>query len=300
MFLSQFGSLKHRIAQAGAGEQSQAIFRITHQATSGGGTTYPIEYGTNFGTSSDLSVVSNTMGAENGTNIWNWSHETVGGYSNRNFMRFTRWSTVDGDPESGFYWTPSTSLSPETVAGLSPGPIYVRFRARINAYIGDGGHSGGMKWFIFGGPGISGERRMIFWFRNGTAYSSAGESLFGQGGTLAGNSVLDMTAGVSGNRCNLLISNSVWVHVQLAWAYTGAAGGPYMRIYVNNNVEGSPNAEHTTFTADAMGGAWSYPEGWDTGHWADIVSTGSTSDTDAQIDIMDFEFATSFDSSWAP
>lgn len=281
---------------------SNVLFSIPHQATGGGGTTYPVYYGTDLSASLNMSVFNNIYGpgVEDGTRIWDWSHETAGGYDGRNYMRFYRWSDEDGDPDTGFYFTPDTLLAPQVVADLAPGPLYVRFRMKTTEYLGAGGHSAGMKWFIFGGPGISGERRMIFWVRNGLAYSGVGESLYGQGGTLIANSVLDMTAGVSGNRANCLMPNAEWVHIQLAWAYTGASGGPYMRIYVNNNTIGSPDAEHTAFTSDGMGGVWSYPEGWDTGHWADIVSTGSTSDRDAQIDFMDMEFGTSFDASWYP
>jgi len=213
-------------------------------------------------------------------------------------MRFYRWDTVDGDPDTGFYWTPATVLSPETVAGLSPGPIYLRFRVRTNAYIGGGaGHSGGMKWFIFGGPGISGERRMIMWFR-AASYAPAPD--YTPLGTDSVSTCIEMSAGVSGNRCQALYTNSEWVHVQIAWAYTGATGGPYMRIYINNNTVGSPNGEHTAFTSDGLGGAWSYPEGWDTGHWADIVTTGSVSTTNAELDFLDMQFGTTFDDTWYP
>jgi len=274
----------------GGGDPEAVLFRMDHQSTSGGGSTYPIVYGASLGNSVDADVDTDYMGAKNGTNTWNWSHETTGGYSSRNFMRFYRWVTVDGDPVTGFYWNPTTTLSPETFSGLGNGPNYLRFRMRTNAYLGAGGHDAGMKWFIWGGPGVSGERRMIFWVRAGSA----------GGGSDASNTTLEMRAGVSGNYCQTTIANSTWVHVQLAWYHESSGNGPYMRIYVDNNTVGSPTAEHTAFTADSMGGSWLKPESWGEGHWADIVTTGSTSTTDAELDFMDMEFGTTFDNTWYP
>lgn len=268
-----------------------SLFTIDHQSTSAGGTTYAIAHGAELAERTDLGVFVGSMGADNGVNIWNFQHVGDGsGWNGRNYMRFFRWGAVDGGPQSGFGWFPPDAIAPTTFAALSPGPIYVRFRIRVVEHLGAGRHSGGMKWFIFGGPGISGERRMIFWLRNGS-YAR---------GTDVANTSLEMSAGVSGSRASCLIDNGDWVHVQLAWAYTGAPGGPYMRIYTNNNDIGSPNAEHTAFTSDGMGGAWLFPEAWDTGHWANTVTDNSVSDRDAVFDLMDFQFGTSFDGGWFP
>ncbi|MEK7703933.1 MAG: hypothetical protein AAB426_03155, partial [Myxococcota bacterium] len=115
---------------SGAGGEN-VLFRITHQATTAGGTTYPVEYGADLASSADLSVITSRMGAEDGINIWSWSHETVGGYGGRNFMRFYRWDTVDGDPDAGFFFSPVTLLSPATLASLAPGPFFMRYRMKV-------------------------------------------------------------------------------------------------------------------------------------------------------------------------
>lgn len=294
-------------AGGGGGGSSSDLFRISHQSVSGG--TYPVEYGANLASSSNMSMFNNVSGpgVENGVRIWNWAHITDGsGWNGRNFLRFYRWSDVNGDPDSGWYFNPGTLIAPQTVQDLSPGPLYIRFRIRVFEYLGAGGNSAGMKWFLFGGPGLAdGGQRMIMFIQNGLAYSGAGEELQGAGGSLVGNTCIVMSAGVSGNRAPLLVSNAIWLHVQMAWAYTGAPGGPYMRIYVNNNNINSPNASETLFNADGFGGVWNFPPetgntGWATGHWADIVSTNSTTDRDAIFDLMDLGFGQSFDSNWYP
>lgn len=294
--LEQFG---YGFAGAAVGGGDGVLLRVTHQSTTVGGTTYPILHGAGLASSTNMTIDADYMGAENGTNTWDWSHETTGGYGSRNFMRFYRWSDVDGDPATGFLFNPVDVLDP-SFANLGDGPFYLRFRMRTNAYLGTGGHTSGMKFFIWGGPGATGERRMILFIRNGSAHSGSGEPLEGAGGTLAGNTVIDMTAGVSGNYAPLLIPNGEWVHLQFAWKHGLAAASPFFRAYLNNNVEGSPDAEHTAFSADAMGGNWIKPEVWDGGHWGEIVTTGSTSATDAQLDFMDMELGTSFDATWAP
>lgn len=85
------------------------IFRVSHQATSGGGTTYPIEYGAGLGSSVNMSVASARMGAKNGVNTWNWEHRTTDGWNGRNYMRFYRWEDVNGDPQTGFTWAMATT-----------------------------------------------------------------------------------------------------------------------------------------------------------------------------------------------
>lgn len=217
-------------------------------------------------------------GPDDGTNVWDAEYI-------EDFTRFYRWADVSGDPQTGFGFNPN-ELLPVPFATLAPGPFYLRFRMRVVQPLGNGGHSAGMKWFIFGGPGISGERRMIMFIRNGSA----------GGGTNEAHTTIDPTAGVSGNHAAALVPNGQWVNVQIAWKYEA---GPYMRVYVDNNDEGSPDAEHTSFAADAMGGAWLYPEAWDTGFWGNIVTTSSTTDVDAVMDFKDVELGTVFDSSWA-
>lgn len=266
------------------------LFRIPHQSTSGGGTTYDVEYGTGFGSTYQMVPDTDYLGSENGTNRWNFTHFGDGsGWNSRNFMRYTRWSTVEGSPECGFGFDPPTVISPETWGGLGNGPFYLRFRMRTNSYMGAGGHNGGMKWFIWGGPGlINGTQRMILFIRNGSD----------GGGTNAGHTTIDPTAGVSGSSAPALAPNGQWNHIQISWKHGVAADNPYMRVFVNNNNESAPDSEHTAFTD--IGGDWEKPESWGGCNWGNIVTDNSVSDTDAEFDFMDVELGTTFDSAWFP
>lgn len=302
-------SASARPSGGGSSGGSNILFRISHQSTSNAGATYPIVHGTNLATTSNCGVYSGPTGpgAQDGVRVWNWEHVGDGSWGGQNFMRFTRWSSVDGGPESGWTWDPNIILSPSTFASFAPGPFSLRFVMRVQSPLGYGNtgsgtnagqHAAGMKWFIFGGPGISGERRLIFWLRNGLAYNAAGEALEGAGGTLAGHTVLDASAGI-GPRTPMLITNTGDKYVQVYWAYNGYPGGEFIKIYVNNNNINSPNAQRTDFSGNP-GGTWLYPESWSTGHWGDIVTDNSSSSTNAIFDFKNVEFGTSFDSTWYP
>lgn len=294
----------------GGGGSPNILYRISHQATSGPGLTYPISHGANLASNTDLSIlyVASGPGAQDGVRVWNWEHVGDGSWGGENFMRFTRWSGVDGGPETGWGWDPNILISPTTFASLAPGPFSLRFVMRVQSYLGYGNnptdvtaagqHAAGMKWFIFGGPGISGERRMIFWLRNGLAYNQGGEFLEGQGGTLAGHTVIDASAGV-GPRTPLLITNAGDKYVQVYWAYEGYPGGAFIKIYVNNNDINAPNAQRTDFSGNP-GGQWLYPESWSTGHWGDIVTDNSSSDRNAIFDFKNMELGTAFHPTWFP
>jgi hypothetical protein len=267
------------------------IFRISHQSTTVGGTTYPIEYGTGLGSSANMTPDTDYLGAKNGTNLWNWSHQTRDGYAGRNYMRYDRWEDEDAGPFTGFEFSPSVVAPAGGWQALAQSStIYARFRIRVNAPFTRASGASQMKWFIFGGPGLAqGERRMIMSFERPGQF----------GGTDATHFGIKCTAGVSGNYAIAFIPINAWTHVQLAWRYSDA-GTPFLRIYVDNNVEGSPDEEHTAFTADSMGGTWTAADSWTGCNWGNHSADNALTETDAQIDIMDFEVDDAFDSSWAP
>jgi hypothetical protein len=277
--------------------QTTPIIRIDHQATVLSGTTYAVAHGALLGSSHNMGVdPDGNQGPDNGTNLWDFEHHGDGsGWNGRNFMRYFRWGGVDGDPDAGFTFNPTT-VAPAGgwVALAEAGPIYARWRIRTNDPLTEGVNSSAqMKWYLFGGTGISGERRMILSFERAEHYleNNCSDETTQQG--------FYMAAGVSGNRNVFCAPVDEWAHIQIAWCYTGSGVGcPYMRAWVNTNNEASPTAEHTAFTADSMGGVWTVPESWNSGHWGEIVSSNSFSGTDASFDVMDFEIDDEFDDEW--
>jgi hypothetical protein len=253
-------------------------------------------YGTGLASSHNMTPVTDTMGADNGTNTWNWSHQTSGGWNGRNFMRYDRWGDENGDPQVGFLFNTGTVAPPGGwIALAESSTLYLRFRVRWNAPLTLSGlnSSAQMKWFLFGGPGLAdgNDRMILFWER-------ATDGTYGAGTDDTTQVTVRMGAGVSAAHCEAVVPVGSWVHVQAAWRYTDA-GTPFQRLYVNNNTEGSPTAENTDFSSNA-GGTWDAPESWTGGHWAETVSSNSYTGTDAQLDIMDFEIDDAFDASWYP
>lgn len=271
------------------------IYRIDHQSTSLGGTTYPLRYGPGLASSLNMSPYTSRMGVKNGTNLWNWEHRTDNGWNGRAYMRYYRWAGVDGDPQCGWYWNQYTVAPPGGWAAMENETFYSRFRIRVQAPLTDGGGHSQMKWDIFGGPGLAqGEARMIMSFRRAAPYVP--------GATDQSHIAVDISAGVSGDRVFAGIpANQQWQHVQLAWHYGNDAtlGGPaFMRIYVNNNVEGSPTAQLTNFGVE-IGHVWPFPNIVSDGHWGEIVSSNSYTGTDAIFDVCDHEYADDFDPAWS-
>jgi hypothetical protein len=287
---------------ATAAAQITPIFRVDHQVLSGGGgTTYPIAFGPKLGSSADLKINARSRGPKNGTNVWDFSHVgDASGWNGRNYMRWSRWAAVDGDPQAGFVFSP-TRVAPGVLATAAAQPLYLRFRIRVVQPLtqSDRNSSAQCKFFIFGGPGLAnGNSRMILFLERAT------DSTYGAGKNDSKQITLRVGAGVSGSFAAVPITVGEWTHVQIAWRYT-EAGSPYQRIYRNTNAEGAPTAQNTDFSG--AGGSWQVPAaggeaktGWDTGHWAEIVSSRSYTDTDAIIDVMDLELDDEFDSRWYP
>jgi hypothetical protein len=272
------------------------IFLIPHQTMSAGNTTWPLIYGANL--ASSLNMVrdpDDCEGPNNGSNLYQMAHLAGQGYNGTNCLQFTRWPNINGDPDTGFEFNPTT-IAP--VGGWRNkalvSPLFIRFRVFWTAPLTLGANSSAqMKWFIFGGPGITGTRRMIAsWYR-------ASDPSYGAGGNDNTQVSYTCTAGVSGNHCQILVNINTWSHIQTGWRYN-EAGSPYIRIWRNNNNQASPTAQHTAFNADGMGGSWPAPESWEGGHWADTVSTNSFTGTTAQFRIQDMEFGDTFDPGWFP
>jgi hypothetical protein len=277
------------------------ILRIDHQALSGGGTTYAIAYGEKLASSADLRINARSRGPKNGTSVWDFAHVGDGsGWNGRNYMRWSRWAGVNGDPQAGFIFNPPR-IAPTVLATAAAQPLYVRFRIRVVQPLVESGRnsSAQCKFFIFGGPGLAnGNSRMIVFLERAT------DSTYGAGRSDAKQVTLRAGAGVSGSFAAVPIAVGEWTHVQVAWRYS-EAGSPFQKVYRNTNVERSPTAQNTDFSS--AGGSWNVPApgpgaktGWDAGHWAEIVSSNSYTDNDAIVDVMDFELDDEFDDSWYP
>jgi hypothetical protein len=237
--------------------------------------------------------------------LWNFSHFKTGGWNDRAFVRYSWWDwnvskTGHGSDQAG--WTGAGAWFRPASGWPGAGPYYLRFRIRINAPLlpqSSNGQCDGdtqMKFFIwnsFTGVGLD---RVIMMLHAGSE----------GGGDDKTRTTLDLRAGVSGSHARASLPNHEWVHVQLAWQWGPERTG-FQRIYVNNNVVAKPTAENRRFDDLNAGGAnktWggaAGPTGLDNQFFiGDITNTGSCVRADAEIDLMDVELATAFDSAWHP
>lgn len=219
-------------------------------------------------------------GPDNGTNKWEAEWLTDG------TLRYYRWANVEGSDRSGFTFDPNTLL-PAAFSTYANNTFYLRFRINVTQGMGNSMTSeGGMKWFIFGGPGLAdGLSRMIFWFRTGLWFDP------NTGAVIAGSeneTTLLMSQGI-GPQVKARFPNGQPVDVQLAFKY-GADG--FMSIYVNNNDQANP-------TATLACPNWTFPESWTGGHWGNIETDNSIANQTGIFDIRDAQFGVEFDPNWS-
>jgi hypothetical protein len=277
--------------------QTTPLVRISHQSTSG--SVYPVSYGSGLTQSRTPSMFTTHKGPANGSTIWDFAHVGNGsGWNGRNFMRYSRWRQVDGDPRAGFSWALNEVAPAGGWSALRNSPLYFRWRMRVNQPMTESVGHGAMKWLIFGGPGLAegNSRFIVFLYAGGYTAGQLGRS-----GTDAAYTGLCLNAGVSGSRAYALVPNGSWVHVQLAVRY-GATGTAYQRAYINNNNAAAPDFQNTSFP-DLVNQTWVFPDvgGGNPGEmfWGNIVSTNSATATDFNADFMDFEVDDAFDPNWS-
>ena len=272
------------------------LARISHDATVG--PTYSLSYGNGLTQALDLELFTATQGSDNGSSTWDFEHMSDGsGWAGGNFMRYYRWAGVDGDPQSGFFWSLDSTSPPGGWTAIRTEPLYFRWRMRVMSHMGESVGHGAMKWLIFGGPGLAdGNSRLIVFIYSG---SYTGSQL-GRNVSDANYTGLALNAGVSGSRAFGLVPNGRWVNVQAAvrWGPTGTA---YQRLYIDNNEIAQPDFENTSFS-DLSGQTWTFPDlgggNAGTAQWGNIVTTNSESSTDFVVDWMDFEIDDEFDPNW--
>lgn len=222
-------------------------------------------------------LFANTRGVS-GVGLWDGSFTG-------NVVNLTRWSGGNGEFQSGWAFNP-TSLLPVSFSSMANDTFWLRFRWETLQPLGEGGHEANMKWFIFGGPGVTGTRRMIFNIRNGLLHDPNSGALIG--GSLSDYTKFLMSDGVGSNRLQLLVPNNQVLNCQIGWRY---GSSPRMMMYINNNNINSPTA-----SLDVPG--WEFPEGWDTGFWGNTDSTNSSSTTDAVFRVSDMQMGLVFDPNW--
>lgn len=266
--------------------QTTPFFRITHQSEP-----YHVEFGPRLESSAPLRYTGQRPGPKGGQQLWDVRHLTSGGWNGRAYMRYFRWAGVDGDsPNTG--WNMAAPMV-RPGAEWPDGPYYLRFRMRTVVPLTEGIRpSAAMKWFLFPTTGRTG--RMILYVYRGGGGSG------GAGGNDDKHTILQCRAGVSKHMAEVRVPNREWVHVQVGWRW-GRKGTAYQRIWLNSNDFARPTDQNADFDEE-LGGNWPMPpqKEFEELQWGNIVSTGSFTGTDAQIDWMDMELDDEFDPNWAP
>lgn len=236
--------------------------------------------------------------------LWQFRHFAKGGWNDRGFVRYTWWDwnvSRAGHQADQAGWTQAGSRFRPSGGWLPDAPYYLRFRIRVQSPIVpmvrndqcDGDTQ--MKFFMWNNFTGRGTDRMIMMLHAGSE----------GGGDDQQHTTIDVRAGVSGSAARTRIPNREWVHVQVAWRW-GAEGTGYQRIYINNNRLDKPTAENREFNdldADGVSDTWAPggPTNLDNQFFlGGISNTGSCVRADADLDLMDFELATSFDPTWYP
>jgi hypothetical protein len=274
---------------------------------------FQLRYGS--GLASSLNVTdedhSGSLGAGtcNGSDDqWYYTHFADGsGWNGRNFVRFFRCegdvpsgAPDAGERRTGWNWNMDTVAPTGGWSTVSPGPLYWRWRMRVNTPLTQSQGQASQKHIVFGGPGLAnGCDRMIFqlYAAGNNGGNEATQLALGPVQGVCG----DQDATAPGNGANGsamgLIDVGDWVHVQVK-AVWGAHGALTMALYLDNNVEGSPTVS-TTASYDGAS-AWNYPNITGNGDFGNGISNNSASGQRASIDYMDYQMGTTFDASWAP
>lgn len=259
-------------------------------------------------------------GASAANIVWEAAIASAGGYSGRSYMDFFWWDwDVSGLPNATTTSVPAgySGSMGDCETSFADVTYYLRWRINVASAIlahsvlsppsglPDGDTQ--MKYFIWGRDSGEGRDRMILMFHAGNATGNSGAC----GGAEATQTCLEVCAGVSSSCARTLFTNAEWVHVQIGWRWGQGTGTAFQRLYVNNNTEGSPTAQNTTFTDVECPGQvpphsapwWCFPGNTSLGgqfNVGDIDNTGSAVREDANIESMDWILATTFDPTWYP
>ena len=247
-------------------------------------------------------------GACNGVNWWNFSHVTSGGWNNRAYVRWL-WCDFDTAGPGGFTsgqagWFDGGGFTPS--GGWQTSRTYstrvrLYFESGLIRYVTGGSENDHHFKFLLLAPGTSSERPIMFVMPgNYDPFDEGAGTAFG--GSCDGNVTTQICISFQRNinhftqAAYALVPVGEWVHIQLLHR-TGADGVAFVKIYVNNNVEGSPTSQDTDFDGTAWGTP-NYAGGFNVGQAA---NQGTATDGDFAVRIMDFIFGDGgFYPTWFP
>lgn len=240
-------------------------------------------------------VNAQQMGPKGPGHLWNYTHESVGGWNNRRFIRFYWWEySASGIPEesAGFFFS-GAAIEPsgQWQNGVE---YFVRARIRFNQRIqptAPNGTTANNKWFI-GNIGQGGDARIMIHMRSGES-----------GGVCGLNQTLYPGATHVGTRISQNIYEDCaggplrvgqWEHVQYSFKFGGPGVGA-VKLWINNNSYNQPTSQDLN---------WNRPWSMDRAQMNSGFHLGGylsdELENDATWDVMDFEIATTFDGAWYP
>jgi hypothetical protein len=238
---------------------------------------------------------SQQMGSKGPGRLWNYTHETSGGWNNRNYVRFYWWDyDVSGVPEEavGFFFS-GAPIEPS--AQWQNGVEYfVRVRIRYNQRIRPHPNSGmtaNNKWFI-GNIGAGGDARVMIHMRSAESGGVCGlnQSQYPPQTHVGTRISQNISADCAGGALRV----GVWEHLQYSFRF-GGPGTAAVKLWLNNNDYSRPTSQDLNW-----GDNWQMVRSqMNTGFNLGGYVSDEVAD-DVTWDIMDFEIANAFDSGWAP
>jgi hypothetical protein len=225
-----------------------------------------------------------------------WSYSRVapgggnGGYSDRGYVDYT-WSytgalTLDsGWTDSGYPYIGAGTEGQD----LWPDTFYGRCRIYFVNGIDSVETEREFKWFIWHQGDAGSTHRVVGFLEKGSI--SGGSDATSVTFTI-GQNIFTEPADPKA-RVNLPVGE--WIHLQWSWTHNVDGTGAF-RIWVNNNVSGSPDDEDTTITG------WNRDNSGYDGQWyiANCANNGTAVDEPFNYRLMDFELGDSFDNTWTP
>jgi hypothetical protein len=242
-----------------------------------------------------LGVADDQRGPKGPGHLWDFSHQTSGGWNNRNYVRFHWWEyDASGVPEetAGFF-LPGAFIEP-TAQWQNGVEYFFRMRIRFNQPIvpePSNGETANNKFFI-GNIGSGGGDRIMIHLRSGQSQGSCmlNRTLYPAAthvGTRISQNISDDCAGGP-------LRVGVWEHVQYAFRF-GGPGTASVKLWLNNNNYGAPTHQDVNWSTTWNVSRSQMNAGMDLGGYlSDQV------ENDVTWDLMDVEIANSFDSSWYP
>lgn len=245
-------------------------------------------------------VEINTPGTCAVNTFWGYTRVASGGWNDRGYVEYT-WCDYDvsqsGDDSelAGFTESGSNFHS----SGWPATTFYGRARLYMDTPIdvdvgGDNDHQ--FKWFVWHSGVYDGDQRVIAFLQGG---SNCGEA-----DTTHVCFTLQRNINHNNEFAEVALPLDTWTHLQWAWRH-GVENTSYLRVWMNNDDEGSPTMQDTNLPAVPTnpGGTSEWVKD-DTGYddqfyVGNAANNGTRVDTDFVWRLMDFELDETFDSNWS-